>query len=84
MHYFSRSTSLKPFLTFIIAASVVPTWSNVRAHLDGRLDPLLTPGPLADRLGEAMPQFFDLDVNEEAKRALRRASSTGRPVKVEK
>jgi hypothetical protein len=50
----------------------------VGAHLEGRSDPLLTPEPLRDRLGEGLARWFDADVEEEAKRRLRRASSTGR------
>jgi putative transposase len=55
-------------------------WSSVRAHLEGRADPLLTPEPLRSRLGAGLEHFFDVDVQEEGRRALRRASSTGRPL----
>ena len=43
-------------------------------------NPLLTRGPLAERLGEAMAGFFEVDTEEEARRRLRRASGTGRPL----
>ena len=76
----ARYVGLNPVRAGLVARALDWPWSSVRAHLDGRPDPLLTPGPLAERLGEDLPQYFDLDVDEEAKRALRRASSTGRPL----
>ena len=76
----ARYVGLNPVRAGLTARAIDWPWSSVRAHLDGRADLLLTPGPLAERLGRAMTQFFDLDVDEEAKRALRRASSTGRPL----
>ena len=42
--------------------------------------PLLTPAPVAERLGPDLPCYFETDVAEEARRALRRASGTGRPL----
>jgi putative transposase len=45
----------------------------------GRADPLLTPAPLAERLGDDMARAFARNVDEEARRCPRRASSTGRP-----
>lgn len=36
--------------------------------------------PLTQRLGPRLAAFFDLDVDEEAMRALRKASGTGRPL----
>ena len=55
-------------------------WSSVRGHLGRHADPLLTTPPLAERLGAHLGQFFDVDVAEEARRTLRRASITGRPL----
>ena len=80
LHNCARYVGLNPVRAGLTRRAIDWPWSSVRAHLEGRADPLLTPGALADRLGEVMPQFFDLDVDEEAKRALRRASSTGRPL----
>ena len=76
----ARYVALNPVRAGLAARAGDWPWSSVRAHVDGRADPLLTPGPLAERLGEAMPQFFDVDVTEEAARALRRATATGRPL----
>lgn len=75
-----RYVGLNPVRAGLAAQAADWPWSSVRAHLGGRPDPLLTPGPLADRLGEAMAGFFDVDVGEEELRRLRRASSTGRPL----
>ena len=41
---------------------------------------MLTPQPRLDRRGAELASFFDLDVTEETRRKLRRASSTGRPL----
>jgi putative transposase len=71
---------LNPVRAGLTKRAIEPPWSSVRSHLEGRPDPLLTPGPLAERLGGALDRFFDLDVAEAARRALRRASTTGRPL----
>jgi len=76
----ARYVGLNPVRAKLVARAREWPWSSVGAHLDGRADPLLTPGPLAERLGAGMAGFFDLDVEEEAMRALRRASGTGRPL----
>ena len=76
----ARYVGLNPVRAGLTARAIDWPWSSVRAHVEGRADPLLSPGPLAQRLGEAMPRFFDIDVEEEARRRLRRASSTGRPL----
>jgi putative transposase len=55
-------------------------WSSVRAQIEGRPDPLLTPGPLTERLGGRLARFFDVDEQEEGLRRLRQASTTGRPL----
>ena len=76
----ARYVGLNPVRAGLTARAIDWPWSSVRAHVEGRPDPLLTPGPLAARLGEALASFFDLDVGEDGRRALRRASSTGRPL----
>jgi putative transposase len=80
----ARYVGLNPVRAGLVERAIDWPWSSVRAHLgrlcEGVVDPLLTPGPLAARLGERMARFFDIDVAEEARRALRRASSTGRPL----
>jgi putative transposase len=76
----ARYVGLNPVRAGLTLAAADWPWSSVGAHLTGRTDTLLTPAPLRERLGEAMAGFFDVDVQAEALRALRRASSTGRPL----
>ncbi len=75
-----RYVGLNPVRAGLVERAVDWPWSSVRAHLSGRPDPLLTPEPIAARLGEEMGSFFDVDVAEDARRDLRRASITGRPL----
>lgn len=76
----TRYVGLNPVRAGLTARAIDWPWSSVRAHVEARPDPLLTPAPLAERLGAAMAGFFDLDVEEDARRKLRRASSSGRPL----
>jgi putative transposase len=76
----ARYIALNPVRAGLVERAADWPWSNVRAHLEGRADPLLTPGPLAERLGEDMAKAFALDVDEEAQTRLRRAARTGRPL----
>ena len=76
----ARYVGLNPVRAGLAARAIDWPWSSVRAHLEGRPDPLLTPGPLIERLGQDMEAFFELDVADAAARALRRAASTGRPL----
>lgn len=76
----ARYVGLNPVRAGLVERAVDWPWSSVRAHLDERQDALLTPEPLAERLGAELQGFFDVDVEAEARRALRRASSTGRPL----
>ena len=76
----ARYVGLNPVRAGLTARAIDWPWSSVRAHVEARPDPLLTLAPLAERLGQAMAGFFDLDVEAEARRKLRRASSTGRPL----
>lgn len=75
-----RYVGLNPVRAGLAARAVDWPWSSVRAHLEGRRDPLLTPKPLAERLGEDLTGLFDLDVADDAARALRRAASNGQPL----
>ena len=76
----TRYVGLNPVRAGLTARAIDWPWSSVRAHVEGRADPLLTPGPLAGRIGAAMAHFHDLDVEDEARRKLRQASTTGRPL----
>ena len=46
-----RYVGLNPVRAGLAARAVDWRWSSVRAHLEGRRDPLLTPNPLAERPG---------------------------------
>ncbi|HLI66784.1 MAG TPA: transposase [Caulobacteraceae bacterium] len=76
----ARYVGLNPVRAGIVGRAIDWPWSSVRAHLEGRNDALLTPAPLAERLGPDLDRFFEVDVAEEARRQLRLASSTGRPL----
>ena len=76
----ARYVGLNPVRAGLTSRAMDWPWSSVRAHVEGLPDRLLTPGPLAERLGGEMAGFFDLDVAAEARQALRRASTTGRPL----
>jgi putative transposase len=76
----ARYVGLNPVRAGLAERAIDWPWSSVRAHVEGRSDPLLTLRPLAERLGPALPRFFDVDVEEEAARVLRRATSTGCPL----
>jgi putative transposase len=75
-----RYVGLNPVRAGLARRAIDWPWSSVRAHVEGRPDPLLTREPVAERLGAALDGFFALDVAEEARRALRRATTTGRPL----
>jgi putative transposase len=76
----ARYVGLNPVRAGLTRRAADWPWSSVGAHLTGRRDPLLTPGPLAERLGAEIERFFDVDVEAEARRRLRLATSTGRPL----
>jgi putative transposase len=76
----ARYVGLNPVRAGLTRRAIDWPWSSVRSHVEGRPDPLLTAAPLAARLGGSMGDFFDLDVEDEARSRFRRASSTGRPL----
>lgn len=49
---------LNPVRAGLVQRAVDWPWFSVRAHVQGRDDPLLTPGSPAERLGEVMAGFF--------------------------
>ncbi len=77
---FARYVGLNPVRAGLVERTVDWPWSSVRAHLEGRPDPLVTPAPLAERLGPDLAGFFDVGVEADVQRALRRTSRTGRPL----
>jgi len=78
-----RYVALNPVRAGLVRRAVDWPWSSVRAHLGGQPDPLLTPDPIARRLGRDMEEAFDVDLEAEALGKLRRASTTGRPLGAE-
>ena len=76
----ARYVGLNPVRAGLVARAIDWSWSSVRAHVEGRGDALLTPGPLAARLGPDLARFFDTDVQEDALRSRRRAAGAGRPL----
>jgi len=75
-----RYVGLNPVRAGLLERATDWPWSSVRAHLGGAVDPLLTPGPVADLLAGQPAGFFDVDIAEEGRRKLRAASSCGRPL----
>ena len=74
-----RYVGLNPVRAGLTARATDWPWSSVGAHVAGAPDPLLSGSPVMDRIG-ADAAFFDCDVGAEGRRALRRASLTGRPL----
>jgi putative transposase len=79
----ARYVGVNPVRAGLTQRAIDWPWSSVRAHVEGRPDLLLTRAPLAERLGPEMDAFFEIDVAQEARKALRLASSTGRPLGAE-
>ena len=75
-----RYVGLNPVRAGLVARAVDWPWSSVRGHLDGRPDPLLNPEPVRRLLGDEARTFFDMDLAEEGRRKLRKASLDGRPL----
>ena len=63
----ARYVGLNPVRAGLTARAIDWPWSSVRAHVEGRSDPLLTRDPLAERLGGEMAGFFALDVAAEVR-----------------
>jgi putative transposase len=75
-----RYVGLNPVRAGLTKHAIDWPWSSVRAHIERRADPLLTPTPLAERFGDDMAEAFAMDIDDAALRQMRRASSTGRPL----
>jgi putative transposase len=76
----SRYVGLNPVRAGLVARAADWPWSSVNAHLKGRDDALVRTGPLLRYGQEHMARFFAADVAEEARKKLRRAAATGRPL----
>lgn len=75
-----RYVGLNPVRAGLVERAIDWPLSSVRAHLGRGTDPLLTPGPVAALLGDAVDGYFDVDLAEEAQRKLRKACRNGRPL----
>ena len=75
-----RYVGLNPVRAGLVGRAVDWPWSSVRAHLGRGTDPLLTPEPVSRLLACEGPDFFDVDLAEEAQRRLRKACRSGRPL----
>ncbi len=75
-----RYVGLNPVRAGLVGRAVDWPWSSVRAHLGRGTDPLLTPEPVSRLLACEGPDFFDVDLTEEAQRRLRKACRSGRPL----
>ncbi|GAM97827.1 transposase and inactivated derivatives [alpha proteobacterium U9-1i] len=76
----SRYVGLNPVRAGLTARAEDWPWSSVRAHLNAKDDCLVRTAPLLERMRGDVTHFFQADVAEEAKRKLRRAASSGRPL----
>jgi putative transposase len=76
----ARYVGLNPVRAGLVRRAEEWPWSSVRAHVDGRPDPLVLTAPLADRLGAGVGAYFDCDVVEETRLQLRQSTQTGRPL----
>lgn len=76
-----RYVGLNPVRAGLVENACEWPWSSVRAHLNGNADPLLTPGPIAELLGDDAARVFGVSRKDEAMWAeLRRASQSGQPL----
>ena len=75
-----RYIGLNPVRAGLVKRAVDWRWSSVRAHVEGRGDPLLTPEPVNMLLGDEHATFFDVDTDALDRQRLRRASVTGGPL----
>lgn len=75
-----RYVGLNPVRAGLTVRAIDWPWSSVRAHVEGKPDPLLSPTPLTDRLGVDLQGFFDLDVGPDGRRLMQGATNSGRPL----
>jgi REP-associated tyrosine transposase len=76
----ARYVGLNPVRAGLVKRAEDWPWSSVRAHLTGAPARLLRRGPLVERLGAEMAEFFKRDCAEDELRDLRAAGVNGRPL----
>jgi putative transposase len=76
-----RYVGLNPVRASLVTSATDWPWSSVRAHLGGVSDPLLTPEPVAELLGDDAAWAFGSTRKDDAIWAeLRRATRYGNPL----
>jgi putative transposase len=76
----SRYVGLNPVRAGLVARASDWPWSSVNAHLKGRDDALVRTAPLKRFWRGDLASFFATDVEAEARKKLRNAAVTGRPL----
>lgn len=76
LHRCVRYIGLNPVRAGLVTHAADWPWSSVRALLGGPADPLTTPGPLLERLGQDLVSIFDGVQSETELVALRHAVRT--------
>ena len=74
----ARYIALNPVRARLVQRPQDWAWPSLRAHLDGRVDGLVTVAPLLDRLG-SVTGLIDIEHEGVALARLRAAETTGRP-----
>ena len=81
LHLCARYVGLNPVRAGLVRQAADWPWSSVAAHLRGARDRLLTPTPLAERLGDEMAHFFDTDVSDHCRELFQAALEAGLPLR---
>ena len=77
----ARYVGLNPVRAGLSRRAIDWPWSSVAAHVHGAPDKLLTPEPLAERLGDEMVAFFDTDVTDHCRELFHAALEAGQPLR---
>ena len=75
----ARYVALNPVRARLCERAEQWPWSSARAHLAGKDDPLVSVGPLLERVGD-FAAFLGDEEDQQATRALRMAETSGRPL----
>jgi len=76
----SRYVGLNPVRASLTERAEEWPWSSVRAHVAAKDDALVRTAPLRAHVRGSMANFFATDVAAEARKKLRNATATGRPL----
>jgi len=75
-----RYIGLNPVRAGLVARAIDWPWSSVAAHVEGRFDPLILPGPVERAVAGDLATFFESDIEDADRQRLRRASIEGQPL----